>query len=209
MLWNSGVGRRLLRVPWTTRRSNQSILKEINPAYSLEGLMLKLKRQYFGYLMWRVGSLENNLMLGKIESRRQRDDRGWDGWMESPIQWTWVWVNSGSWWWNREAWRAAVHGVAKSWTQLSNWTELNLIYLDCFDCPNKSAKLIYLPYLSFPPPYCYTTPHIHSSPDKNLPSFLYSSLGCSSTVLPDTRTKNLRGIVYYFFFLTTSHKNNN
>ena len=87
--------RRLLRVLWTARRSNQSILKEISPEYSLEALMLKLKLQYFGHLMWRTDLLENNLMLGKIESRRQRDDRGWDGWMESPIQWTWVWVNSG------------------------------------------------------------------------------------------------------------------
>ena len=88
----------LLRVPWTGRRSNQSILKEINPEYSLEGLMLKLKLQYFGHLMRRANSLEKMLILGKIESRR-RGDRGWDGWMASPIQWTWVWVDSGSWWW--------------------------------------------------------------------------------------------------------------
>ena len=91
--------RRLLRVPWTARRANQSILKEISPEYSLERLMLKLKLQYFGYLMWRTDSFEKTLMLGKIEGRRRRDDRGWDGWMASPTQWTWVWVNSGSWWW--------------------------------------------------------------------------------------------------------------
>ena len=91
--------RRLLRVPWTARRSNQSILKEINAEYPLEGLMLKLKLQYFGHMMWRTDSLEKTLMPGKIEGRSRGEDRGWDGWMVSPIQWTWVWVNSRSWWW--------------------------------------------------------------------------------------------------------------
>ena len=80
--------RRLLRVPWTERRSYQSILKEISPGCSLEGLMLKLKLQYFGHLM-----------LGKIEGRRKGDDRGWDCWMASPTQWAWVWVDYGTWWW--------------------------------------------------------------------------------------------------------------
>ena len=89
--------RRLLRVPWTARRSNQSILKEISPDYSLEGLMLKLKLQYFGHLMWRTDSLEKTLMLEKIEGGR-RDDRGWDGWMASLTRWTWIWVNSQIWW---------------------------------------------------------------------------------------------------------------
>ena len=88
--------RRLLRVPWTARRSNPFILKEISPEYSLEGLMLKLKLQYFGHLMQRTDSFEKTLMLGKIEGGRQRGDRGWDGWMASPTQWTWVWVNSRS-----------------------------------------------------------------------------------------------------------------
>ena len=91
--------RRVLRVPWAARRSNQSILKEISPEYSLEGLMLKLKLQYFGHLMGRTDSLENIMMLGKIEGGRRGDDRGWDGWMASPTQWTWVWASSGSWWW--------------------------------------------------------------------------------------------------------------
>ena len=90
--------RRLLAVPWTARRSNQSILKEGNPECPLEGLMLKLKLQYFGHLMWRADSLEETLMLGKIEGRRRRDDRGWDGWMASLAQWIWVWVNSGRHW---------------------------------------------------------------------------------------------------------------
>ena len=94
--------RRLLRVPWSARRFNQSILKEISPEYSLEGLMLKLKLQYFGQLMWRTDSLEKTLMLGKIEGGRRRDDRGWDGWMTSLTWWTWVWVGSGSWWWTGE-----------------------------------------------------------------------------------------------------------
>ena len=91
--------RRVLRVPWTARRSNQSILKEISPGCSLEGLMLKLQFQYFGHLMQRADSLEKTLMLGKIEGRRRGDDRRWDGWMASPTQWTWVWINSRSWWW--------------------------------------------------------------------------------------------------------------
>ena len=88
---------RPLRVPWTARRSNQSILKEISPEYSLEGLMLKLKLQYFGHLMWRTNSLENILMLGKIEGGKRRGQQRWDGWMESLTQWTWIWASSRSW----------------------------------------------------------------------------------------------------------------
>ena len=91
--------RRLLRVTWTARRSNQSNLKEISSEYSLEGLMLKLKLQYFGHLMWRVDSVELTLMLGVIGTWGEGDDRGWDGWMASPTQWTRVWVRSRSWWW--------------------------------------------------------------------------------------------------------------
>ena len=89
--------RRLLRVPWTARRSNQCILKEISPEYSLEGLMLKLKLEYFGHLMQRADSFEKTLMLGRIEGWGEGDNR-WDGWMASPTQCTWVWVNPGSWW---------------------------------------------------------------------------------------------------------------
>ena len=98
--------RRLLRVPWTARRSNQSILKEISPDYSLEGLMLKLKLQYLGCLMRKTGSLEKTLMLGKIEDRRRRG--------RQRMRWL-------------DAWCAAVHGVAKSWTRLSNWTQLTVL----------------------------------------------------------------------------------
>ena len=89
--------RRLLRVPWTSRRSKQSILKEISPGCSLEGLMLKLKLQYFGHLMWRADSLEKLWCWEGLEAGGEGDDRGWDGWMASSTQWTWVWVNSGSW----------------------------------------------------------------------------------------------------------------
>ena len=91
--------RRLLRVPLTARRSNQSILKEISPGISLEGMMLKLKVQCFGHLMRRVDSFEKTLMLGGIGVGGEGDDRGWDGWMASLTRWTWVWVNSGIWWW--------------------------------------------------------------------------------------------------------------
>ena len=90
--------RRLLRVPWTAWRSNQSFLKEISPECSLEGLMLKLKIQYFSHLMLRADSLEKTLMLGKTEAGGEGDNRGWDGWMASPIQWAWIWASSGRWW---------------------------------------------------------------------------------------------------------------
>ena len=89
--------RRLLRVLWTAKRSNRSILREIGPEYSLEGLMLKLKLQYLGHLMWRTDSFEKSLVPGG-----KGRYRGKDGWMASPMQWTWVWVSSGSWWWTRK-----------------------------------------------------------------------------------------------------------
>ena len=90
--------RHLLGVLWMAWSSNQSILKEISPEYSLEGLMLKLKLQYFGHLMQRIDTFEKTLMLGKTEAG-EGNDRGWDGWMTSPTQWTWVWTNSGRSWW--------------------------------------------------------------------------------------------------------------
>ena len=87
-----------LESPLDCKEIQQSILKEISPEYSLEGLMLKLKLQYFGHLMWRTDSLEETPMLGKIEVEGEGDDRGWDGWMASLTRWTWVWVGPGSWW---------------------------------------------------------------------------------------------------------------
>ena len=99
---------RFFTVPWKARRSNQSILKEFSSEYSLEGLMLKLKLQYFGYLTRRNDSLEKTLMLGKTEGRRRGDDRGWDGWMASPTQWTWAGASSGS------RWRTGKPGVLQS-----------------------------------------------------------------------------------------------
>ena len=116
--------RRLLRVPWTAKRSNQSILKEISPGCSLEWLMLKLKLQYFGHLMRRADWFEKTLMLGKIEGRRRRGQqriRWLDGITDSM---TWVWVDSGSWWWTGRPGVLWFHGLSKSRTWLSDWTEL-------------------------------------------------------------------------------------
>ena len=90
--------RRLLRVPWTAKRSNQSILKEINAEYSLEGLMLKLMFQCLGHLMWRANSLEKTWILGKLKAGGEGDNRGWEGSMALLTQWTWVWVSSKRWW---------------------------------------------------------------------------------------------------------------
>ena len=138
-----------MRVPWTARRSNQSILKEISHGCSLEGLMLKLKLQYFGHLMRRADSFEKTLMLGKIEAGGEGDNRRWDGSMASLTQWTWVLVDSGSWWWTGRPgllWFMELQRVGHDWVTELNWTDSMICvyhsYLlsqyghsDCFQFP--------------------------------------------------------------------------
>ena len=119
--------RGLLRVPWTARRSSQYILKEISPGCSLERLMLKLKLQYFGHLMRRADSFEKTLCWERLRAREEEDDRGWDGWMASLIQWTWVWVNSGSWWWTGRPGvtrSMRLQRIGHDWAAELNWTEV-------------------------------------------------------------------------------------
>ena len=118
---------RLLRVPWTTWRSNQSILKEINPKDSLEGLLLKPKLQHFGHLMQRTDSLEKTLMLQKkLKAGRERDDREWGGRMTSLTQWTWVWVSSGGGWWTgKPAVLQSLGHKVSDVTEWLNWTDLS------------------------------------------------------------------------------------
>ena len=116
--------RRLLRVPWTARRYNQSILREISPGCSMEELMLNPNLQYFGHLMRRVDSLKRPWCWERLKAGGEGDNRGWDGWMASPTQWTWVWINSGSWWWTGRPGVLRFMG-SQSRTRLSGWTELN------------------------------------------------------------------------------------
>ena len=118
--------RRLLRAPWTARRSNQSILKEISLGCSLEGLMLKLKLQYFGHLMWRVDSLKRPWCWEGLRAGGEGDDRGWDGWMALPTRWAWIWVDSGSWWWTGRPGVLQFMGsqrVGHNWATELNWTD--------------------------------------------------------------------------------------
>ena len=138
--------RRLLRIHWTARRSNQSILKEMSPGCSLERLMLKLKLQYFDHLMQRADSFGKTLMLGKIEGRRRRDNRGWDCWIASPTQWTWVWVDSSSWWWTgRPGMLWFMGSQSRTWLA----TKLNWICVQA-QCTQYTGLTVSLPTMSSP-----------------------------------------------------------
>ena len=134
--------RRLLRVPWTARRSNQSILKEISRGISLEGMLLKLKLQYFGHLVRRVDSLEKTLMLGWIAGKRRR------GWMASLTRWMWVWVNSGSWWWTGRPGMLRFMGlqrVGHDWVTDLIWSDLNgqIVYI-VWMCSTKGLFILWM-----------------------------------------------------------------
>ena len=124
--------RRLLRVPWTARRSNQSILKKISPGCSLEGLMLKLKLQYLATWCEELTHLKRPWCWKVLGAGGEGDDRGWDGWMASPTQWTWVWVDSGSWWWPGKPgvlWFMGLQRIRHNWPNELNWSHLNFGHL--------------------------------------------------------------------------------
>ena len=153
--------RRLLRVPWTARKSNQSILKEISPGCSLEGLMLKLKLQYFGHLLWRTNSLEKILIWERLKAGREEYDRGWDGWMASLTWWIWVWASSRSWWWTGRfgVLRPCDHkeSDATDWTELKVYTSVvfsiftwlcNHRHFQCITC-HHLIRTLYLSVATF------------------------------------------------------------
>ena len=145
--------RRLLRVPWTVRRSNQSILKDISPEYSLEGLMLKLKLQYFGHLMRRADSFEKPWCWERLKVGGEGDDRGWDGCLASPTQWTWVWVNSGNWWQTGrpgmlQSMRLQIvrHDLRLSWTELGTNIEKISVVKNLLAKAKATGKVCLVPW---------------------------------------------------------------
>ena len=136
----------LLRVLWAAKRSNQSLLKEISPEYSLEGLMLKLKVQYFGHLMQRTDSFERCWCWERLKAGGEGDDRGWDGWMASPIEWTWVWVNSKSWWWTGRPGMLQSMGLQRvryDWVTELIWSSYDFIFSICI-LENKTRYTKYI-----------------------------------------------------------------
>ena len=177
--------RRLLRVPWTARRSNQSILKEISPEYSLEGLMLKLKLQYLA--TW-CEDLKRSWFWKRLKVGGEGDDRGWDGWMASPTQWPWVWVNSGNWWWTGRPGMLQSMGsqrVGHDRATKLNWTE--------FDC---RSLLVYILMGKVPPantnPKLYPPVYVGSSINISILCLCYIEVWRKYTVtLVSLRTRIL------------------
>ena len=146
--------RRLLRVPWTAKRSNQSILKEISPGCSLEGLRLKLKPHSFGHLMRRADSFEKTQCWERLRAGGEGEDRGWDGWMASPTQWIWVWVNSGSWWWTGRPGVLRFMGsqrVGHDWATELNWitNDIDHLFICLFVKRSISVLTLTLKILTF------------------------------------------------------------
>ena len=141
--------RKLLRVHWTARRSNQSIIKEISPEYSLDGLMLKLMLQYFGHLMWRTDSSQHQISLWcweRLKAGAEGEDRGWDGWMASSTHWTWVWARSGSWWWTMKPGMLQSIGLQRlrhDWVTELNWIDDKYTYPKFSFSFSKTLKWFY------------------------------------------------------------------
>ena len=137
--------RRLLKFPWTARRSNQSILKEISPCCSLEGLMLKLKLQYFGYLMRRADSFEKT-QWERLKAGGEGDDRRWDGWMMSPTWWTWIWLSSGSWWWSGRPGMLQSMGSQRAGHDWTTELDTCVCMAESLCCPPETSSALLISY---------------------------------------------------------------